>query len=542
VAVLDTSANEIVIRVVYDGPPRAGKTTSLRALAGSLATSAITPQEDHEGRTLWFDWMEYTGGRYEGCRIKCQIVSVPGQPALAARRRMLLDGADVIVCVADSAPAEWDRSATHLANVCREVSVGDPAPGVILQANKRDVSGAVSIEEVRERLERERLTVGVVESVAADGTGIREAFVYAVRLALDRVRELMNRHALPEAGELETSDRLLARMRRREDEAAAVTAAATVPPSGTRASAAKAVVQPPPVVVIENREDSVAAVLLREVLAQEHAASRGSGNGYGHGNGHGYGHVQVPHGAGVVAPRPPDTSVPSGAIWPPVEGRAIMYEVAQSPLTPKQLASGDWVAGLGSGWRVVSSREAVFASLDQGRAALIQWARLHAASLPVISPRRCIVLADAGDGSWRLWQIVHAEDSLRDNVAAALREPTPELVLYKLCQVAQLLLEADRKLAETPCSLQCSIDSVGVADHAAVYIGLMPEVGTAREPDPMRASAPVLLRTQLGPLVLDLADRHHDLHDVLSRVPRRFVHSDTILATLAGILGTQHAS
>jgi signal recognition particle receptor subunit beta len=520
-AVIDTSAGEIVIRVVYDGPPRVGKTTSLRALAGSLAAPTVTPQEDGEGRTLWFDWMEYTGGRYEGSRIRCQIISVPGQPALAARRRMLLDGADVIVCVADSAPAEWERSASHLIALCHDVVAADPAPGVILQANKRDVAGAVGIDEVRDRLARARLAVGVVESVAADGTGIREAFVYAVRLALDRVRELMNRHALREAAsshELESADRLLARMQRRELdelEASAVRTAPSMVP----------LLPPPPPVVVESRDDSVAATLLREVLDEESSAHR------------------VPRITVVddtAVPRPPSAAVPSGAIWPPVEGRAIMHEVAQHPLVPRRLSSGDWIAGLGSGWRVVSSRGAVHPGLDPGRTALIQWARLHALSLPVISPRRCIVLADAGGGSWRLWQIVHAEDSLRDHVAAALREPTAELVVYKLCQVAQLLLEADRKLAETPCSLPCSIDSVGVAGHAAVYIGLMPEVGAAHEPDPtLRASAPALLRNQLGPLVLDLADRHRDLHGVLERVPRQFVHSDTILSTLAGLLGAQ---
>jgi hypothetical protein len=78
-AILDTDANEIVIRVVYDGPPEAGKTTSMRALAGSLSQTTVTPAEDANGRTLWFDWMEYVGGRYEGSRIRCQIVSVPGQ-------------------------------------------------------------------------------------------------------------------------------------------------------------------------------------------------------------------------------------------------------------------------------------------------------------------------------------------------------------------------------------------------------------------------------------------------------------------------------
>lgn len=49
-ALIDSEAGEIVIRVVYDGPPEAGKTTSLRALAGSLAQPTYTPAEDAGGR------------------------------------------------------------------------------------------------------------------------------------------------------------------------------------------------------------------------------------------------------------------------------------------------------------------------------------------------------------------------------------------------------------------------------------------------------------------------------------------------------------
>src|ERR1700754_2058795 len=113
-AVLDPARNEIVIRVVYDGPPEAGKTTSLRALAASLARPAVSPEEDLHGRTRWFDWMEYLGGRFEGCQIRCQIVSVPGQRELAARRRRVVAGADVVVFVADSAVSETHRTVAYL--------------------------------------------------------------------------------------------------------------------------------------------------------------------------------------------------------------------------------------------------------------------------------------------------------------------------------------------------------------------------------------------------------------------------------------------
>ena len=94
-AVLDLERGVVVVRLVYDGPPLAGKTTSIRALGRSLVRHVETPQEV-DGRTVFFDWMEYTAGLFEGHQIRCQIVSVPGQPNLAPRRKALLLSAGVI--------------------------------------------------------------------------------------------------------------------------------------------------------------------------------------------------------------------------------------------------------------------------------------------------------------------------------------------------------------------------------------------------------------------------------------------------------------
>jgi signal recognition particle receptor subunit beta len=488
-AVLDSSENEIVIRVVYDGPPESGKTTSLRALAGSLVQTVVTPGEDPTGRTLWFDWMEYVGGRFEGSRIRCQIVSVPGQRELDARRRRLLSGADAVVSVVDTTPPGLARSAQYVREL--RAAIAGSTVGVVLQANKRDVADAIELEEVRVALGGP--TVGLVESVAADGTGIREAFVYAVRLALDRVRDLMSRGAL-EVGppELRSAAELLAVLR-----------------------GAEAVTAP---VIVASDTDSIAATALVDVLdAETEAAER-----------------EVDPVPGYV-PSPPDATVPSGAIWPPVEGRAILAEVSQLGLSPHQFGNGDWVMGLGSGWRVVSSRDSCFRTLDEGRAALIQWARLHATSSSVLSPRRCIVLADAGDGSWRLWQIVRVEESLREIMVRAIDEPTPELTVLRFCQAGKQLLEAAARVASSPCDLPCTLDTIGIAGGLALFIGLMPAAVVA---EPRRSIPPTtLLRTQLQPVVAvaRLGERGAALQQLIDRVPKPVSDRDGIMSTLVSL-------
>jgi GTPase SAR1 family protein len=130
-ALLDRERNLIVLRVVYDGPPKAGKTTSLRALAGSLGQPLYSPAEE-DGRTLYFDWMDYTGGRFDGYQIRCQIISVPGQRELTARRHRLLREADAVVFVADSTEVQLDRTIELLGELPRLTSDATAPPvGVV---------------------------------------------------------------------------------------------------------------------------------------------------------------------------------------------------------------------------------------------------------------------------------------------------------------------------------------------------------------------------------------------------------------------------
>ena len=498
-AVIDSDAGEIVIRLVYDGPPEAGKTTSLRALAGSLVQPAYTPAEDDHGRTLWFDWMEYVGGRFEGCQIRCQVVSVPGQRDLSARRRRVIEGADVVVFVGDSSTRETARTLGYLFELRDMLAGASDAPvGVILQANKRDLPDAIPLAELRDRLAEGGWPIGVVESIASDGTGIREAFVYAVRLALDRTRDLMSRGALRTTAAGRSGAAELLEALRADD---------------------RALYAPPPA-VIESGPSSPAAALLREVLAceiDERAPAATPARG---------------------APTPPDASVPSGAIWPPVEGRAILSELSQLVLVPRRLSNGDWAAGLGSGWRVVSSADALFPSLDLGRAALIQWARLHASATTAISARRCIVLADDGAHGWRLWQIVRADDSLRELLARALRDHTGEVLIAKVCQAAQLLLDAQDKLARLPLLLPCNLDAIGVSDTGAAYIGLMPNSGVTSTESRPWGDPRALLRAQLeSAIAADLRDHGLELDAVLAQMPGRFQRGDGIAHALSAMLG-----
>jgi signal recognition particle receptor subunit beta len=360
-ATLDPRNDAVVIRIVYDGAPMAGKTTSVRALGKGLSAEVVSPAEIGS-RTLYFDWLDYTGGLFEGRRIRCQVISVPGQATLAPRRRRLLESADAIVFVGDSTPSGFAASRGYLAGVRLVLhGVAGPPVGIVFQANKRDCPDAIPIESVRSMLEELRLRVAVIESVATDSSGIREAFVFAVRLALDRVRELMRTGELatkPPA--IDNAQDLMEELKRNED--------------GTlNYAAAASMVEPDSIVV----NSLVEAGQTKEPILP----------------------------AASPAPATPDGAVASGLIWPPVDGRLILHELSRSQIALTRSARGDW-SGIANGrWHLHTEAEAVFPEVEQGRSVLIQAARTQA-GLPRDNPVSCcITLAADGHGQFRLWRI-----------------------------------------------------------------------------------------------------------------------------------------
>lgn len=429
-AAVDPRDQSIVIRIVYDGPPEAGKTTSMRALARGFGRELYTPEEQN-GRTVYFDWLEHVGGRFDGAPIRCEIVSVPGQRRWQRRRNHFVDHADAIVFVADTSASCWSSSLARLRLLLARLRQRDGAAvGVVFQANRRDLPDAVPIAVVREDIAADN--VAVIESIATDGTGIREAFVFAVRLALDRVREEQRLGRLPIAGEIDPRA-LLADLQALEAGAEPEPELEPTPAAATRAGA---------------------------------------------------------------APRTPSHQLPSGFVWPPVEGRIVLREATRADAQVELDAEGDYRAELSSGWRAHSSASATFDDVERARAELVAWARRHAAMQPFLSRQRCIALAETGDGHWRLWQVVRDEPSLR----AMLDERPHELARWL---GTSLRVIGEARTAWPDNALPCSIDTLGVSEIGGPrYVGLVPAPGASDpEADDERAMREIaaLVRARSSP-------------------------------------------
>ncbi len=418
-----------MLGVVYDGPPEAGKTTSVRALAKSFGREVFTPEEQ-DGRTVYFDWLEHTGGRFDGAPIRCQIMSVPGQQRWSQRRTHLLARADVIVFVGDTSRGSWPLTVARLRELRAWLDAREgPTVGVVFQANRRDAPDAVPLAEIRERVGSER--VALVESVAVDGSGVREAFVFAVRLALDRVREEQRLGTLPSVGERLQGSELLQQLLSLEQ---------ATPASGAQHAAPAT-----------------------ELLAVTESTD-----------------------SSFVLPRLPNHEVPSGLVWPPVEGRILLRDAVTGPIEGQLTESGGYEAVLPSGFRASSPAAASFADLDDGKRMLVNWARFHSSAQGLLSKGRCIVLAGTADGRYRLWQILRAEPSLRELFLDGCETVLPRHAARQLATAIRLFADAQTKCAAGDMPLECTLDTIGASELGeAIYVADMsfmtaprPAIGT----------------------------------------------------------------
>jgi signal recognition particle receptor subunit beta len=222
VALFDPDQRRLIIRLVYDGPAFAGKTTNMSQLCNIFPverrTELYTPGA-LKGRTLFFDWLEVDGGLIGSYPVRCQLLSVPGQERRSYRRRPLVKSADTVVFVCDSDPTQLDESRRSFALLRRYLRERQPEKvPFAVQANKQDAAGAMTTAQLGQVL-RLPPEVPVLPACAAMGVGVRETVITALRMALHHVQHRVAREGLGAIlGAPQSADDLLDAMLMLEDE------------------------------------------------------------------------------------------------------------------------------------------------------------------------------------------------------------------------------------------------------------------------------------------------------------------------------------
>ncbi|MGE3670808.1 MAG: ADP-ribosylation factor-like protein [Polyangiaceae bacterium] len=220
-AIFDEQEQKIVVRVVYDGPALAGKTTNLEQLCHfftPLRRSELYSPKALAGRTLFFDWLQLEGGVVAGHGLRCHLVTVPGQAVLSRRRWHLLDIADVVVFVTSSSLSELKEALPMyklLKQYLERTNRGDVP--ILIQANKQDLPGAAAPHAVAEALGTPSATA--IAANAASGSGVRETVVLAIRAAAERVqRQVLDQGLHTMRGQVLGGEALMREMAAREEQ------------------------------------------------------------------------------------------------------------------------------------------------------------------------------------------------------------------------------------------------------------------------------------------------------------------------------------
>ena len=190
---INFAQKQVNAKIVYYGPGMSGKTTNLEVIherAPEHNRGELTSISTEGDRTLFFDFMPLDLGTVSGMRTCFQIYTVPGQVYYNSTRKLVLQGVDGVIFVADSSPNMMEENLESLANLAENLaeygrSINEMP--LVIQYNKRDIPGAFSIEELEEQLNP--MGVPAFEAIANTGKGVFPTLKAVAASVLDSLHQ-----------------------------------------------------------------------------------------------------------------------------------------------------------------------------------------------------------------------------------------------------------------------------------------------------------------------------------------------------------------
>ena len=184
--------NEIHLKIVYYGPGLSGKTANLKYIHSRInpaLKSGIVELKTREDRTIFFDFLQLEIGNIDGKKPKFNLYTVPGQVHYNATRKIVLNGVDGIIYVADSQREMMDANLDTLLDLERYLIQEDKSLETfpwVLQYNKRDMPTAESRQEMNTKLNF--FGVPAFETVATEGQGVFTTLKEVIKLVVSKVQ------------------------------------------------------------------------------------------------------------------------------------------------------------------------------------------------------------------------------------------------------------------------------------------------------------------------------------------------------------------
>ncbi len=189
---INYSAREVCCKIVYYGPGLSGKTTNLQYVHSKVPQNTrgnLISLATEADRTLYFDFLPINIGTINGFAARFQLYTVPGQVYYNATRKLVLRGVDGVVFVADSQPDKMDENIESLLNLeenLREYGYDVNEVPIVIQYNKRDLPGVLSVDELNAKLNTHNWPH--FEAAAPSGTGVFDTLKLVIKLVLEKAK------------------------------------------------------------------------------------------------------------------------------------------------------------------------------------------------------------------------------------------------------------------------------------------------------------------------------------------------------------------
>jgi len=188
---INFARREVNCKIVYYGPGLSGKTTNLEVVHKKVPKERcgkLTSIATEGDRTLFFDFMPISLGTVAGMDTKFQLYTVPGQTFYESTRRLVLQGADGVVFVADSQKTKADENVESFENLRRNLKENglniDEMP-LVLQYNKRDLPDTMEIETLNKTINTNGWPC--FEAVAVKGDGVMQTLKAVSEMVLENL-------------------------------------------------------------------------------------------------------------------------------------------------------------------------------------------------------------------------------------------------------------------------------------------------------------------------------------------------------------------
>lgn len=190
---INFAQKSVTVKIVYYGPGMSGKTTNLEVVhqkAPDESRGDLTSISTDGDRTLFFDFMPLDLGTVAGMKTQFQIYTVPGQVYYNSTRKLVLQGVDGVIFIADSSASMMEENKESLNNLqdnLAEYGKGLNEIPIVIQYNKRDLPDALPVEVLQAELNPHGWPS--FEGIASSGQGVFPTLKGLAATVLDTIHE-----------------------------------------------------------------------------------------------------------------------------------------------------------------------------------------------------------------------------------------------------------------------------------------------------------------------------------------------------------------